>query len=92
MQVFQRLLVTGTPVMVNNYTITPQSQAFIVRLPIGIFVWNRPTSVLVEKNGEVKRLPIVDVTRLLQLALLSAGVIITLAGVLARKRRKENIS
>lgn len=90
--VFQRHQISGTTVMVNDYTITPQSQALIVRLPKGIFIWNRPTSVLVERNGEVKRIPIVDVTRLLQLGFLGAGAMVTLAGLLVRKRRKENIS
>ena len=90
--VFQRQQISGTTVMVNDFTITPQSQALIVRLPMGIFVWNRPTSVLVERNGEVKRFPIVDVTRLLQLVFLGAGTIVTLAVLLVRKRRKENIS
>lgn len=90
--VFQRHRISGTTVMVNDYAITPQSQALIVRLPMGIFVWNRPTSVLVERNGEVKRFPIVDVTRLLQLGFLVAGTIVTLAGLLVRKRRKEKIS
>lgn len=90
--VFQRHQISGTTVMVNDYTITPQSQALIVRSPMGIFVWNRPTSVLVERNGEVKRIPIVDVTRLLQLGFLGAGAMVTLAGLLVRKRRKENIS
>lgn len=90
--VFQQHQISGTTVMVNDYTITPQSQALIVRSPMGIFVWNRPTSVLVERNGEVKRIPIVDVTRLLQLGFLGAGAMVTLAGLLVRKRRKENIS
>src|SRR5947209_13249746 len=91
-EVFQRQQIAGTTVIVNDYTITPQSQALIVRFPIGIFVWNRPTSVLVERNGEVKRLPIVDVTRILQLGLLGAGAMVTIADLLAFKRRKENIS
>ncbi len=91
-EVFQRQQISGTTVMVNDYTITPQSQALIVRFPMGIFIWNRPTSVLVERNGEVKRFPIVDVTRILQLGFLGTGAIVTIAGLLAFKRRKENIS
>jgi hypothetical protein len=90
--VFQRQQISGTTVIVNDFTITPQSQALIVRLPRGIFVWNRPTSVLVERNGEVQRFPIVDVTRILQLGLIGAGAMVTIARLLAFKRRKENIS
>jgi LPXTG-motif cell wall-anchored protein len=91
-EVFQRQQISGTTVMANGLTITPQSQALIVRFPMGIFVWHRPTSVLVERNGEVKRFSIVDVTRLLQLGFLGAGAMVTIAGLLARKRRKENMS
>jgi len=48
--------------------------------------------VLVERNGEVKGFPIVDVTRILQLGFLGAGAVVTIAGLLAFKRRKENVS
>lgn len=37
---FQVQTVVGQPVIVGDITVTPQSQAIIVRLPIGGFVWN----------------------------------------------------
>jgi hypothetical protein len=71
------------PVTVGNITVTPQSKALIVRLPKGGFVWNRPTAVLVERDGQARRIPIVDVTRILQVGLFGLAV---LAGSLSLLR------
>lgn len=90
--VFQWQRVSGQPLVVNGLTITPQSRALIVRLPVGGFVWHRPIAVVVEQDGQVKRLPIVDVTRMLQLGLLVVGAGIALAGWFVSRQRKENNS
>jgi hypothetical protein len=76
-------------VTVGDVTVTPQSQALIVRLPFGVFVWNRPTAILVEQNGVTKRLPIVNVTRILQLSLLSFILAISIASLVKYPRQKE---
>ncbi len=60
---------SGQPVVVHDLTLTPQSQVLIVRFPWGAWVWHRPTAIQVERNGRVERLPIVDLTRLIQLGL-----------------------
>ena len=54
---------TGEPVSLGDTTITPQSQAVIVRWPQGGFVWNRPIGVIVDRAGQTERHPIIDVTR-----------------------------
>jgi hypothetical protein len=54
---------TGEPITFGHTTITPQSQALIVRWPRGGFVWNRPIGVIVDRAGLTQRLPIIDVTR-----------------------------
>jgi hypothetical protein len=79
----------GEPLMVGDTTITPQSQALIVRWPRGGFVWNRPIGVMVDRDGQVERLPIVDVTRYATwtfagLTLLFSVIITSVA---ARRRR-----
>jgi hypothetical protein len=60
---FQRQTLTGDPIAVGEVTITPESQALTLRWPRGGWVWNRPTAILVERDGETERVPIVDVTR-----------------------------
>ena len=54
---------TGEPFVSGDYTVTPQSRALIIRWPQGGFVWNRPIGVIVDRNGQTERLPIIDVTR-----------------------------
>jgi hypothetical protein len=64
------------PVTVGEVTVTPRARALVVRLPWGGFVWNRPTAAMVEQAGQVRRIPVVDITRILQLGLLGLGVAI----------------
>ena len=94
---FIRLETTsGEPIVVGDTKITPQAQAFSVRFPFGGFVWNRPIAVLVERDDGTQRIPIVNVTRVVQIVLfglvLSISVIITLlvAQQHARQRRTHH--
>jgi hypothetical protein len=84
--------VNGQPVQVGEKVVTPQSQVLALNFmggPAGAaLVWNRPLAVLVEQNGETKRYPIVDVTRLAQVALFTAVLMtVMIAGLLKRERR-----
>lgn len=75
----ERRTTTGPTVVVGNVRATPEARVVIVRLPFGGFVWNRPSAVVVERDGRVERMRIVNVTRLAQIALWSS----VLAAVLA---------
>jgi hypothetical protein len=71
----------GEPIKRGNLTVTPQSQALTVRFPwrwSSGFVWNRPTAVLVERDGVTERIPIVDITRMAQIGLVALSAIILL--------------
>jgi hypothetical protein len=74
---------TGPTVIASGMLVTPESRVLTVRLPFGGFVWNRPSAVIVERDGRVERLPIVDVTRVM-LGVLWAS---SLAAWLALRRR-----
>src|SRR5215472_15728639 len=79
--------------VVHDLTLTPQSQVLTVRFPWGAFIWHRPTAVQVEQNGRVEMLPIVDLTRLIQLGLVGLGVVvITVISFVQLARRKEKVS
>jgi hypothetical protein len=86
---FQVQTVSGQKVAVESVTVTPQSQALIVRLPIGGFVWNRPTAILVERDETAKRFPIVDITRILQLWLLGFSLVLSIVSLVKFSQRKE---
>jgi hypothetical protein len=77
------------PVTVGDVTVTPRSRALVVRLPRGGFVWNRPGTVLVERAGQVRRIKVWDVTRILQLGSLGLGLAIALAVPFRSSRRTE---
>ncbi len=77
---------SGDPVTIGGTTITPQSQALIVRFPFGGFVWNRPIAVIVDRAGQSQRIPIVNVTLIALLGLIAFSVIINL---LAAHRRSQ---
>ena len=73
-KMFQLQTHSGEAVSVGDATVTPQSQALILRWPNGGFVWNRPLAILVERDGDKERIPIVDVTLVAQAALLGLTV------------------
>ncbi len=87
---FQVQTVVGQPMTVGDITVTPQSQVLIVRLPIGGFVWNRPTAIVVEREGQAKRVSVRDITRILQLGLLSLGLLLSLVKLITFSQRKES--
>jgi len=68
----------GEPITVGGRTITPQVQYLLIRWRNGAWLWNRPLAVLVEKEGQIERLPIIDITRLAQLGLLGLGISLSL--------------
>lgn len=80
----------GQPVTVGGRTVTPQAQVLSLRLPwdrravAGGFVWNRPVAVVVEENGRSQRLPILDVTRMIMLAV---AVVSTAVALLAWRKK-----
>ena len=85
---------TGAPVTVGAVTVRPQSRSLLVQWPgsYGGLVWNRPVAVLVERGGETRRIPIVDVMRRAQVALWGLGLVFSLITLvlLARQRRKHH--
>lgn len=68
----------GTPVTAHGASVTPLTQVLRIQLPFGGFVWNRPSAVLVEKDGEQERIPIADVTRLTLVSLFTATTLLWL--------------
>jgi hypothetical protein len=80
----------GEPVPAGDFTVTPQSQALVVRWPFGVWVWNRPVAVVVEGRGELQRIPVVDVTRLVQLSLITISLACWIAFLFFGRQRKQD--
>jgi len=81
---------SGEQVIVGDVTLTPQSQALTIRWRNGGFVWNRPVAVLVERRGQTERIPVVDVTRMAQFALLGLGFIFSVVTIVVSIRRRRD--
>ena len=83
---------SGDKVTVGDVTVTPQSQALIIRWPHGGLVWNRPVAILVERGEQTERIPIVDVTRIVQLGLLGLSLVFSMVifALSVRQRRDRN--
>jgi hypothetical protein len=83
---------SGEPSELGDMTITPESHVLMVRFPgrwDGGYVWNRPAAIVVERNGERERIPIVDVTRMAQVGLLMSLVSLAIITMVLSGRRKE---
>lgn len=80
--------VSGDKITIGDVTVTPQSQALTIRWPNGGFVWNRPAAVLVERGEQKERVPIVDVTRIVQLGLLGLSLVFIMMTIARSVRRR----
>jgi hypothetical protein len=78
----------GAPIQVGDRVITPQSQALKIRFSRWGFVWNRPVAVLIEQEGNVQRVPVVDITRWILWGI-SGGVLMFWIYLLINKNRKQ---
>ncbi len=82
--------VWGNPVSVGDVTVTPQSQALIIRWPSGGLVWNRPVAILVERGQQAERISIVDTTRVVQLGLLGFSLVLGIVTTALTTRKRRN--
>ena len=69
--------VDGETAAAAGYQVTPQSQALVIRLPFGGFVWNRPVAVKVRTNESEETIPIVDATLVTQLTIYLLAALLT---------------
>jgi hypothetical protein len=79
---------SSQPIAVGDLKITVRSRVLQIRFPgaSGGLIWNRPIAVSVYRpDGAIERLPVRDVTRLVQV-LLVVGLVGSLLLLNARKR------
>lgn len=80
---------SGETISRGEVAVTPQSQALTMACSRGGLVWNRPLAVVVERDGEERRIPIVDVTRWGQLALFGLSLVFVLVGLCKMVRHRR---
>jgi hypothetical protein len=77
---------------VNGNHLTLQSQRIGVKHRLGEFVWIRPVAVLMKQDGFVRRIPIIDLTRIITLflwCLTLAFAVIQLGHFVKGDKRRE---
>ena len=74
----QRSTIEYEPVKHAGYTITPISQRLTFGVPHFQFSWNRPVAMRVDDGIEELQYPILDITRIVQLATWSLGFFIVI--------------
>ena len=80
---------TSQPIRVKDSQLRLRSQVVELRLPIasGGLIWNRPIAVLVKTpDGQEHVLPVVDVTRIAVLALMTFSFVSTFLFMLFRRK------
>lgn len=82
---------SGNAVVAGDITLIPMSKFIRLQLPglPGGLIWNRPVAVVARRaSGEEQVLPIRDVTRQAQLALLGVGLVV---GLLLWRAGRRNL-
>ena len=81
---------TGEALTVGETTVTPQSQALIIRWPSFSFVWNRPVAVIVDRGGQIQRVPIIDATRFVTWGLIGVSLVFSVIITMAVRRKESH--
>lgn len=84
-----RFTVVSAPHVYHNRRVALEWQVWRRRLPFGVAQWHRPTAVLVEDAAGHSRLPIRDVTRQAQLAMIGLGFLCLIVALLAGRWASE---
>ena len=77
----------GEPIYWDKLTVTPESQSLSLQVPYFHFSWNRPVAVYVNDGQREQRVRVMDMTRIIQLGIFSAGLIAVMAVWLFSKGR-----
>ncbi len=77
----------GEPIYTDKFTVTPESQSLVLQVPYFHFSWNRPVAAYVDDGQEEKRVRVRDLTRIIQLGIVSAGLVTLTAVWLMGKGR-----
>ena len=89
--VFEWRTITGATIVVGELEVTLEARTLAVRLPVGGLAWTRPSAVIVRRGSKVEKIPIHDVTRIINSAMLACTPALALAftvfGLTAKSRR-----
>lgn len=79
---FYKQTIQGEKTTIGEISLIPEAQVFIMRWRHGGVVWNRPLALLVERDGQMERIRIMNLTHRIQLGLLGFSLIFCIIIVL----------
>lgn len=82
----------GDPIEVGDSKIVPLAKVVQIQIPGGLggLIWNRPAAVVVQTSDEEERVvPVRDVTREIQLAIIGSGLLIVWLSWLLRRKNSR---
>jgi hypothetical protein len=85
-KIFSREFRSGAPIQAGTFTLVPFSQVVRIQIPglMGGLIWNRPSSILARTtDGQEFVIPVKDVTRQMQIALIGGAFLASLFYFLA---------
>ena len=80
---------SGERVNLGKFSLTPQAKTLVISSSLGGLVWNRPVALVVEHNGRMERIPILDITRIAQIGILGVGFLFSILGLVKFMKRKD---
>ncbi len=89
-RMLQWQVTSGEQITVGDVTLTPQSQGIIAYCKGKGLVWNSPVAILVECGGHREHIPVMDVTRAVQLGIIGLGIIVIVLALCLRRERSHH--
>ena len=86
----KRAVKPGKTIQRGDLRVTPYHRAWLQVGKSGGWVSSRPSHLLVENEGKVQKIPIVDLTRLLQMFFFSCSLLFLTVSLLSNLRRRNN--
>lgn len=80
----------GDPIEVGDSKIIPLAKVVKLQIPgwLGGVIWNRPVAVVVQTGDDEEQVvPVIDITRVAQLAIFGSGLFVVLMAWLMTRRR-----
>ncbi len=74
---------------IGKYTLTPKSQAVVLRVKQGGAMWQRPVGVTVDDGEGEYFLPIIDYTRIIQAGLLAVSALLAFFYFMSMFRKRK---
>ena len=80
---------SGPEHKIGKYTLTPKSQAVVLRVKQGGAIWQRPVEVTVDDGEREYFLPIIDYTRIIQAGLLAVSAFLAFFYFMSTFRKRK---